>query len=170
MAGYNLSVDKTVKRIIPPYLRKPRQVQWVLALTYPLRYVNTQLLDFIQVKRVEASLNSQTQLLEEYLNNRFKMYFSSVTERIQIVHDSDLSTGIYYEFETGTIDTPIYNSNEGVIDTEIYYQSEKAGDVPNSFRILIPVSLEGNTSIVGQIIEIVNRYRISAFDFDIQYV
>ena len=170
MSKYELSVEKTVKRLIPPYLRRPRQTQWLLSLTYPLRYVNTIFRDFVDKSRVEASLNSQTQLFEKYLNDTFRQYFSLLSDRIEIVHDVDLSKEIFYSFEEGAIDVPLFFKSEGEDDPEFFYKSENAGQLDTSFKVLLPKSLEGNSNVVGQIIDLIEKYRISAFDYEIQYV
>lgn len=170
MAKYDLAVEKTVKRLIPPFLRKPRQTQWLLSLTFPLRQVNDDFKDFIDETRVEASLTSQTQLFEQYLNDTFRQFFTSTTDKIQIVHDEDLSIEIFFSFETGVIDTPLYFESENEVSPDIFFQSENAGELPKSFRVLLPTSFQGQLDVVGQIVDLIEKYRVSPFDYDIVFV
>ncbi|MEM6734468.1 MAG: hypothetical protein AAF620_00220 [Bacteroidota bacterium] len=170
MANYNLSLEKTVQRLIPPFLRKPRQTQWLLALTFPLRFLNDTFLRYVNDTRIVATLTSQTLLFEAYLNATYNAFFTSINDKIEIVHDEDLAISTYFSFETGVLEVFTYYEYESDSAPDVYFSSEKAGDIPKSFRVLLPATFEGNDELIRQIVGTVESYRVSPFDYDIVYV
>ena len=170
--NYNLYSSKTVRRLIPWVTRKPVMLAWMDLLLSPIEKVNQDFQAFLAEKRIEASLNSQTQLMEEYLNNKFKGFFQSSEERIYIIHSTSSGVAVYFEFEDELEQVVLYNNvNEpGYTDTVTYLDGENSTGLPFDFRVQLPLSFQGNRTIVGQIEAIINKYKISPFKYDITYI
>ena len=41
--SYNIGLDQLANRVIPKFLRKPRQVSWINSLLFPLQFLNDEL-------------------------------------------------------------------------------------------------------------------------------
>lgn len=125
---WNLGLDKTIARNIPSVIRNPKNYQWLMALASPLETINKQFEDFADEKETEASLSSQTMILENYLNKVYKPQFGSPdTERIQIKHGIEEAQATFYDSETPPPNPP-YSTGHMVV----YNRAENLGVNTNS--------------------------------------
>ena len=178
---WNLGLNNTVSRLIPTFIRSPRMFHWVASLGYPLDYINKQFIVFADVKKREAQLSSQTQLLQDYLNVTFKPLLPNpTTDFIQIVHGLETSQATFYSTESPPANAPyasghmiVYGRNEtptgGRESPFIYFDYEDFGVLPESFRLILPASINGNDKLVRRIESIINKYTIDTNRYDTVY-
>ena len=113
--SYNIGLDQLANRVIPKFLRKPRQVSWINSLLFPLQFLNDELDRFANEKKIEANLSSQTLLLEWYLNNKYGYLFSSESnQKISIKHSYEVGLASYDAIEWGNVD-PDFGVGTGVV-------------------------------------------------------
>jgi hypothetical protein len=173
MRDYNLNVNQLVTRLIPHFVRKPVHIAFLQTLTRPLTTVNVAFREFVAEKRIEANLTSQTMLFENYLNRTFMQYFDKPSERIQILHGAEDGLPVYFTYEEGVIDPVVYNlaeAFEGYETVSLTFITEGVGSLPFNFRLSLPRSLQDRRGVVGQIIEVVEKYKIGGYGYDIIYV
>jgi hypothetical protein len=179
--GWDLGLNRTISRLIPTFMRNPRTYQWLKSLVFPLENINGDFKVFADVKKREAQLNSQTQLLQDYINVNFSPYFPNPdTDSVQIVHGLETAQATFFEAENPSVNDP-FNSghlivyNEGETPTEgryspfTFFNYEDFGDLPEDFRLILPLSIQGNQSHVRSITAIVDRYAISTKSYDVSY-
>lgn len=162
-----------IVRLIPHFIRKPVHKAYLQALAKPLETINNSFKAFVAEKRIEAALNSQTMLFEQYLNSNFAKFFSNPSERIQIIHSTAAGLPVFFIQENEIFNPVIYNLSEQYDGGEILslnFMAESAGALPYAFRLVIPISLQNNTEVIGHIIELVEKYKIGGFGYDIIYV
>ena len=177
--GWNLGLNKTVSRLIPTFMRNPRMYQWLMSLVFPLENINKQFVEYAAVKKLEAQLSSQTKLLEDYLNKTFSTTFPNPTDRVQIKHGVETAQPMFFGTETPTANPPfdsghmiVYNKAEtpagGKESPFIYFDFEDFGTLPESFRLILPSSIEGTDKHLS-IVAVINRYVIDTNKYDIVY-
>lgn len=172
MMDYSLNVTKLANRLIPHFVRKPVHKAFVHALLAPLGTVNRALLEFVAEKRVEANMNSQTMLLESYLNRTFAGHFRSPSDRIEIIHSTSSGLPVYLELEEGVIDPVVYNASEAYQADQVHaldFTSERAGSLPYNFRVSLPAHFEERRDLVGGVVSLIEKYMIGGFGYDIVY-
>lgn len=180
----DLGLNKTVSRLIPTFMRNPRMYQWLMSLVYPLKDINEQFKEFAAIKKKEAQLNSQTKLLEDYLNSTFSPTFPNPdTDRVQIKHGIESAQATFFASELPDPDAGInppylsgnmvvYNRAEtpagGKESPFIYFDYEDFGTLPESFRLILPSSIEGTDKHLS-IVAVINKYVIDTNRYDIVY-
>lgn len=172
MRDYSLDVTKLANRLIPHFVRKPVMKAFVHALLAPLGTVNRAFLEFVAEKRVEANMNSQTMLLEHYLNRTFGGYFRSPSDRIEIIHSTSSGLPVYLELEEGVIDPVVYNAREAFQADQIHaleFTAERAGSLPYNFRVSVPAHFEERRDVLGRLVSLIEKYKIGGFGYDIVY-
>lgn len=173
MRDYSLNITKLANRLLPHFVRKPVHKAFVRSLLAPLHTVNLRFLDFVAEKRVEANLTSQTMLMEHYLNRAFSSHFTKSSDRIQLAHSTQDGLAVFFDMESGVIDPVVYNKEEAFAGYEIqslHFVAERAGSLPFDFRVIVPQHFQHDASLVGRVIELIERYKIGGFGYDIIYI
>ena len=70
-----INFDKLVNQLTPHYLGGRKYVLWLQSLCHPLKSLNDAFKEWAVEKRIEASMTSQTIMLEWFLNHKFNKYF-----------------------------------------------------------------------------------------------
>ena len=183
--NWSLGLDRTVSRLIPTFLRNQRMYQWVRSLVSPLDTINEEFVDFAYVKKREALMSSQTQILESYLNELYGVYFSNPSDSIQIVHGEEIAQATFYSTES--VDSPpdsdpyldghmvVYNDGEDTLDVLkespfIFYDFEDFGVLPEDFRLILPASIQGNEEAIRAITSTTDKYVIDMKKYDVSYI
>jgi len=173
---YDLGIDSTVSRLIPSAFRNPKIYEWVRSFTYPLVEINTEFKTFAEEKILEAKISSQTMLLEHYINYKFKPLFPNPdTDFVSIKHSGEIADATFNKDEgvgsSPTIHLTLFNNDEvGSITPAIYFDNEDRSAYPQDFRVALPISIQGNETLVRGITAIVDKYKIDTKKYDITYI
>ena len=176
-----IDLDKTVSRLIPKFLRNPKNYQWIRALVSPIEYINDEFIVFAEDRIQFAKISSQTFLLEGFLTDRFRLSGDIANnENVEILHAQEEADSTYYGTETPPDNPPyldghmvVYDENEtpdvGKESPFIFYDIEDYGALPEDFRVIIPNSMENNESATRELLGIVDRYKIDTKKYDVKY-
>ncbi|MCG8310740.1 MAG: hypothetical protein MI975_25345 [Cytophagales bacterium] len=161
IAGYFVDVEKLIRRLMPPILRRPKQTSWLKALLAPLKSLNDQLLSFVTNSRYLANVSGQTLSLESYLNDQF----DNELRRIKIIHEAEDSEFDYFASEGQAFDYDYYAS-EGASDRYMKYAGESITAIASDFQVLAPLAVNGQDAQIKANIE---KYKIAAVTYSINY-
>jgi len=166
-----LDLDRIASRLIPKKLRNNRMFQWVRSTVSPLEDVNADFMLFAEQKLVEAAMSSQTMLLEGYLNDLYSSEFADpTTEFIEIIHSYEQADATYFTDETPSGGhMVVYNGSESPTSPSIFFDAEDSGMLPEDFGVVVPISLQGNESVIRGIMGIVDKYKIDTKTYSITY-
>ena len=169
---YDLGIDSTVSRLIPSAFRNPKIYEWVRSFTYPLVEINTEFKTFAEEKILEAKMSSQTMLLEHYINYKFKSLFPNPdTDFVSIKHSGEIADATFNKDETPPSHLTVFSSTEvGEVTPSIYFDYEDRSAYPQDFRVALPISIQGNETLVRGIAAIVDKYKIDTKKYDITYI
>jgi hypothetical protein len=178
--GYELAISKTVSRLIPSFLREPKFFHWMSALSFPLVYVNNQFKSFAETKKVEAAMSSQTMLLEGYLNDSFYSYFPNPeVDQIEIVHGVEAARASFSSAEIPPSNPPFSTGHMVLLNNgetspngtspAIFFDYENEEELPEDFRLILPISLTGDVRFEREVTAMLNKYIIDTKTYDIVY-
>ena len=180
MINYKLSVERTVGRLVPLFIRKSRQYGWVLSLLSPLIGINEEFVEFAAFNIKAAKMSSQTMLLENYLNELFPAPDGS-SSWIKIIHSLESARDTYFSTETPLANPPyndghmiLYSDSETIPATKdtavIYLDTENSGALPEDFRVAVPSDIATSDEIKAAISAVVNKYVIDTKTYDTIYI
>lgn len=142
MRSYNINFDKLVNQLTPHYLGGRKYVLWLQSLCHPLKSLNDAFKEWAVEKRIEASMTSQTIMLEWFLNHKFNKYFKNKIDSFHIIDSYNSGVPMYWQEATATDKCTIYNYGETADSThpnvELYYERERESKYPTSFLVLVP--------------------------------
>jgi hypothetical protein len=78
--NYEFNIPKYIADLLPVILRKPKTLEWLHSLTFPIDNLHSQeVVPFINFVREELKFNSKTKVLEYYLRKNFTGNAASIT-------------------------------------------------------------------------------------------
>lgn len=155
---YRYDLSKLVRRLMPPRIRSPFNLNWYETLLSGINYSQDRFNDFKDQSLVELSYNGQTIYLEKMLNDRFDY----TLRRISIIHEE--SNDVYW-FNESELQAPSYLYNEsesgitsGYSNTYIHNEGENTSTLPDvDFMVKAPLSL---SSMEVRMRSEIDKYRL----------
>lgn len=147
--NYLINFNRLITYLLPPFLRKRRQIGWLMAILAPARTIHLNLLYFRRDSLWRATINGQVNRLRQALRQRFN------NNQIQIVHPSTNLQQVYI-YQISEVQPPVYIYQRSELKPPIYiYQmAEPIGQF--DFIVTIPFSL---LSAAPAIYAYVNQYK-----------
>lgn len=173
MRSHKINVDRLVNQLVPHYLGGRRLILFLQSCLKPLQTANDRWVEWVQEKKVEASLTSQVILMEYYLNKKFKKYFKDQDKCIIISDGMVPGVPIYFQSAGENISKfVLYNENENGKKQPFQWQNEKSSSNDVSFIVFCPYV---NTSIItekeltGMISYIIDKYKVAGKSYRIEF-
>lgn len=173
MRSHKINVDRLVNQLVPHYLGGRRLILFLQSCLKPLQTANDRWVEWVQEKKVEASLTSQVILMEYYLNKKFKKYFKDQDKRIIISDGTVPGVLIYFQSAGENISKfVLYNEDENGKKQPFQWQNEKSSSNDVSFIVFCPYV---NTNIVtekelsGMISYVIDKYKVAGKSYRIEF-
>lgn len=173
MRSHKINVDRLVNQLVPHYLGGRRLILFLQSCLKPLQTANDRWVEWVQEKKVEASLTSQVILMEYYLNKKFKKYFKDQDKCIIISDGTVSGVPIYFQSAGENIfKFVLYNENENGKKQPFQWQNEKSSSNDVSFIVFCPYV---NTSIItekeltGMISYVIDKYKVAGKSYRIEF-
>lgn len=173
MRSHKINVDRLVNQLVPHYLGGRRLILFLQSCLKPLQTANDRWVEWVQEKKVEASLTSQVILMEYYLNKKFKKYFKDQDKRITISDGTVPGVPIYFQSAGENISKfVLYNENENGKKQPFQWQNEKSSSNDVSFIVFCPYA---NTDIItekelsGMISYVIDKYKVAGKSYRIEF-
>lgn len=132
--NYLINFNAFITYILPPFLRKRKQIAWLMVILSPARYIHLNLLYFRRYSLWRATINGQVNRLRQALRQHFN------NNQIQILHPSNNLQQIYiYQINEVQPVVYIYNRSELRPPVYVYQMSEPFAQF--DFIVTIPLSL-----------------------------
>ena len=173
MRSHKINVDRLVNQLVPHYLGGRRLILFLQSCLKPLQTANDRWAEWVQEKKVEASLTSQVILMEYYLNKKFKKYFKDQDKCIIISDGTVPGVPIYFHSAGENISKfVLYNENENGKKQPFQWQNEKSSSNDISFIVFCPYV---NTNIItekelsGMISYVIDKYKVAGKSYRIEF-
>lgn len=173
MRSHKINVDRLVNQLVPHYLGGRRLILFLQSCLKPLQTANDRWVEWVQEKKVEASLTSQVILMEYYLNKKFKKYFKDKDKRIIISDGTVPGVPIYFQSAGENISKfVLYNEDENGKKQPFQWQNEKSSSNDVSFIVFCPYV---NTNIItekelsGMISYVIDKYKVAGKSYRIEF-
>lgn len=173
MRSHKINVDRLVNQLVPHYLGGRRLILFLQSCLKPLQTANDRWVEWVQEKKVEASLTSQVILMEYYLNKKFKKYFKDQDKCIIISDGTVPGVPIYFQSAGENISKfVLYNKNENGKKQPFQWQNEKSSSNDVSFIVFCPYV---NTNIItekeltGMISYVIDKYKVAGKSYRIEF-
>lgn len=173
MRSHKINVDRLVNQLVPHYLGGRRLILFLQSCLKPLQTANDRWVEWVQEKKVEASLTSQVILMEYYLNKKFKKYFKDQDKCIIISDGTVPGVPIYFQSVGENISKfVLYNENENGKKQPFQWQNEKSSSNDVSFIVFCPYV---NTDIItekelsGMISYVIDKYKVAGKSYRIEF-
>lgn len=173
MRSHKINVDRLVNQLVPHYLGGRRLILFLQSCLKPLQTANDRWVEWVQEKKVEASLTSQVILMEYYLNKKFKKYFKDQDKCIIISDGTVPGVPIYFQSAGENISKfVLYNENENGKKQPFQWQNEKSSSNDVSFVVFCPYV---NTNVItekelsGMISYVIDKYKVAGKSYRIEF-
>lgn len=173
MRSHKINVDRLVNQLVPHYLGGRRLILFLQSCLKPLQTANDRWVEWVQEKKVEASLTSQVILMEYYLNKKFKKYFKDQDKHIIISDGTVPGVPIYFQSAGENISKfVLYNEDENGKKQPFQWQNEKSSSNDVSFIVFCPYV---NTNIItekelsGMISYVIDKYKVAGKSYRIEF-
>lgn len=128
---FNVRFDILTRLLIPPRLRKPRQLAWLNALVSPFNRVYQNFKRGREANLYKLKVTGQVVYLEAMLNDRY-----DVAQRRIRITDSITYPPVYFYTEPEQKNVPFYQDAE---ETPVFFfTEEEAGVQLADFWVLVP--------------------------------
>lgn len=100
---YNFNITKSIKAMIPAFMRREKQVDWLVSLTRPIVFVHNQFLIFIDDTEKRLKWNGQSISIKYLLQDKFDGSFDIINQ--------NLTARPFYVYGAGDTRNPkVFNS------------------------------------------------------------
>lgn len=173
MRSHKINVDRLVNQLVPHYLGGRRLILFLQSCLKPLQTANDSWVEWVNEKKVEASLTSQIIIMENYLNNKFKKYLQDTSKRITITDGSTPGVQMYWQSAEGNVSTfTLYNENENGTKQAFRWQNERSDDGDVSFIVHCPHVDKKKISeeeLANMIAYVIDRYKVAGKSYLIKF-
>lgn len=166
---YNIDFPKLANLLTPPFLRKEKLIDWLIALLKPLGEVNVRFNSFRKKSIYQVTHNGQVYSLQAVLNDAY----DDELRRIRIVDSIDIDPLYIYPENDNR---PVYIYPEGQDPNQVYiYDDSVFEDIDTDFIVLIPVEYrpadaqELNILLI-QIRSLINYYKLASKRYIIEWI
>lgn len=129
------NIQNLIWTMLPPFLRKPLRVYWLMSLLKPIDDLMQGYLQFKQGISYKISINAQVIVFENYINK----ILDPEAKRIKIIHAVDGAIPIGLEIERSYF-MSLSTSSEGKFKPiPLFGENDNALDV--SFNVIVPLGV-----------------------------
>ena len=158
MFRYIINFFNFAKQILPPFLRKTRQLDWLRALLKPLQNLHTAMHNFMRGIRYRIGFNGQVIYLEHILND----YHDDILRRIFIADGNVLGLPLYVYNKLEARPKFIRNKSEAA--ALVYLRNRSEYNSSSDFDVNVP-SVILTPELAQQIRALIMQYRIAGKRF-----
>lgn len=160
---FDFDIRNTVKRLLPPDLRKPKMIAWLVALLVYVEILKSYFLALQRKHRYDLAFSSQTLSLTQRLNNQF----DSSLDRIYITTNATFSDGVFVPYVNENQTSP-YIGYIGETFTPVYidYISAPITAANADFVVHVPTGIILDENEMRAVI---NMYKIASKTYAIEY-
>lgn len=173
MRSHKINVDRLVNQLVPHYLGGRRLILFLQSCLKPLQTANDSWVEWVNDKKVEASLTSQIIIMENYLNNKFKKYLQDPIKKIVITDGSTPGVPMYWQSAGENVSTfTLYNENEKGTKQAFRWQNERSDEDDVSFVIHCPHTDPKKLSeaeLTSMMAYIIDRYKVAGKSYLIKF-
>lgn len=163
MTNYGFDVKKMVAMLLPSFLRKRKQIAWIVALLAPFERLRREWLTFIDQTRYNASLTGQVIILQMHLNNSFDF----AQRRIRLINGNLLGAFIWFGYENQASDFVKFKNETNEYNPYLRFKSENIQTFDYDFVVRIPSEYEGVEIAIRAVIE---AYKLAGKRYKIIYI
>jgi hypothetical protein len=161
--NYGFDVKKMATMLLPSFLRKSKQIAWIVALLAPFERLRREWLSFIDQTRYNASLTGQVIILQMHLNNRFD--FS--TRLIRIIDGNPLGTFIWFQDENQAPNHTRFKNESNEYTMYLRFKDEFVQTFDFDFIVRVPSEYENIELAIRAVIE---AYKLAGKRYKIIYI
>ena len=157
---FGLQILNTIKRLLPPKLRKPKMMAWLFRSFSPLRKTKVSFDNLRDYWNYNLKFNTQTLSLEERLNQHYNLISGS----IYIITQNSSNDSVYTFWINENQPSPfIYFLSEGQTATYTTWVNENSSATAD-FIVYVPNSLVFDEEELKAIIDL---YRLAGKQYSI---
>lgn len=164
---YNFNITKSIKAMIPAFMRGQKQVDWLVSLTSPIVFMHNEFLKFIINTDKKLKWNGQSISIKHLLQDSFG-------GGIEVVNQNLTARPFYIYGAADTRNPKVFNSGNAInpVALEINEFDPDAVDfIVNVPAVLIPDEDEGEgESTKEEMIALVKQYKLHSKRFKINLV
>jgi hypothetical protein len=156
---YNIDFKKIIVWLLPTFLRKPKQIAWLIALLNGVKWLYSNFIDWKSKQEFNLQINGQVVYLEKLL----KAEYLTTTEHIRITDGNRVSRAFIFP---KLDDKPIW------LGTQIIYTKEFYSEEYVSFYVDVPAGLfnELTEDELRKMYALVDKYKVAGRIFKIRRV
>lgn len=158
---YDFNIPRSVKMMIPAFMRGVRQVDWLISLTHPVAFVHGLFTDFISETDKRLKWNGQSIALKHLLQDKFGGGIE--------IDNQNLTARPFYVYGAGDTRNPsVFNSgnSQNPIALEVNEFEPDAVD----FIINVPAAVVPDEPTKDEMTALVKEYKLHSKRFKINLV
>lgn len=155
---YNIIVERIVKLLLPPILRKERNIAFLSIPFNIIKSIITELKTFRDKNEYFSRFNSQTIYLQHFLNDNF----DSRWRRIYIKNVSNIFYNYFYYKAENISENYFFRISENI---PYYLKKEEEYNSNVDFIVFIPASANIN---INQLKSYIEYYKVAGKLYEIQ--
>lgn len=164
---FNVDFNIIIQLLLPPFLRKSKNIEWLKALVKPLIDVYTIFTTYRSSTIYSLSFTGQVIYLEKLLNDT---YNSGLTG-IYIKDDNLMSVPFIFNKSEGVVNVYLYNFSESA--TPFYLYNQSAFISQNDFIVMVPAVIystlqQNNNQGLNNMTALIKLYKLAGKRFTIQ--
>lgn len=163
MFNYNIDWNTIIKVLVPPVYRGTKHLDWLKALTAPLRSLYASFILYKDDRMYYASITFQKIAMEKMLND----IFDNAARRIYI-HDV-IGTSSVYISNKGLGYPPVYVYNSSVAHDELWVYNKTVYYDELDFVVKIPAMLMGTIN-QNRMKALIKQYKFAGKRYEIQSI
>ena len=163
MFNFDFDWNNVIKVLVPPVYRQTIHLDWLKALTKPIRTLYASFLTYKDEKMYYASITFQKIAMEKMLND----LFDNVHRRIYIEDVSGISPVYIANKNLGY--EPVYVYNKAVTHDELWVYSKSSYVAQLDFVVKVPAMLIGTINI-NQMMALIDDYKFAGKRYEIQSI
>lgn len=165
---FNLDFAYIIECLLPPFLRGPKMLAWLISLTKPIETLYNTFQAFRSSSLDKVSYNSQIIYLEKLLNDRFN---PSMVAPIYIADVANISYTYVANKAEGY--DPIYIGNKAEAGTPLYIGNRSEYQGQYEFKVMVPAAvyadlLADNEALLNTMKALINFYKLAGKRYLIQ--
>jgi len=156
---FNIDFNNIIQLMLPPFLRKPKNIEWLKALVKPVIDLYIIFYAYRTQTLYSLCITGQVIYLEKLLNDKF----NNGNVGIYIADGSYNNAPFLYNTAEARPDTFIYKTSEGKPDLFLYNTAEYM--IGNDFIVMVPVAITFDSNEMKSLI---NLYKLAGKQYSIQ--
>ncbi len=157
---FEVDLPKLVRLLVPPRMRKMKQVAWLQALTNPVNYLYQQFRRNRDANLYRLYITPQVVYMEKLLNDRYDISGRRIRIKDALVYDAEY---LYQDQEL----KPLYIYKEEENKPVYLFTDDEIGSDSVDFFVLVPPDLTFNEN---EMTALIDNYKLAGKRYKIQKV